>query len=261
MPVTKTTNGPGVGDAEAQRLEAIRRWEVLDCPTDEFARIATLAGKIFGVSYAVVTVIDAEWVWFRAHHGLAIDGIPRAEGLCDTVVRNGQRLVLPDARLDAASLTNPLVAGEMGLRLYAGAPLQTSDGHTIGTLAVLDPQPREVTATEEEILSGLAELVVREFELRLAARVRAAEDAEETSKQRTKAVNYQAAMTAHGVIGQAMGLVMAQRRCGSRAAFDTLRQISQDRNVKLAELARRLVDGAEAGLVGAGDGGRQPAHQ
>lgn len=164
-------------DPETERLEAIRRWQVLDVPPDGFENIAALAARVFDVPYAVVTVVDAERVWFRAHHGLEIDGIPWAPGLCDTVVRNGERLTLPDARLHAESLANPLVAGEFGLRFYAGAPLRTSDGHNLGTVAVLDQVPREVTQAEEEIISDLAAMVVREFELRLAARVKAAEDA------------------------------------------------------------------------------------
>jgi GAF domain-containing protein len=242
VPATEKTNRSDVApEADAKRLEAVRRWRILEVPPDGFEKIAALAAKIFDVPYAVVTVVDAERVWFRAHHGLEVDGIPMAPGLCHTVVRDGEPLVLPDARLHADSLTNPLVAGEFGLRFYAGAPLQTSDGYNLGSLAVLDQQPREVTPAEQEILSGLAAMVVREFELRLAARVQAAKDIENAEEQREKAGNFEAAMNTHGLIGQAMGIIMVQRRCDSRTAFDTLRKISQDRNIKLAELAHRLV--------------------
>lgn len=245
MSVADTTSVSMNPDIETERLEALRRWQVLDVPPDGFENVAALAARIFEVPYAVVTVVDAERVWFRAQHGLEIDGIPRAPGLCDTVVRNREPLTLPDARLHAESLANPLVAGEFGLRFYAAAPLCTSDGHPLGTVAVLDQVPREVTQSEEETLSDLAAMVVREFELRLAARVQAAEDAEDVSLERAKTINLQTALGTHGRIGQAMGLVMAQRRCDSDAAFDALRRASQDHNVKLAELAHRVVADAD----------------
>lgn len=243
---------------EAERLEAIRRWEILEVPPDRFEKLAALAGRIFEVPYAVVTVIDAERVWFRAHHGLEIDGIPRADGLCNTVVCTSEPLMLPDARRHAESLSNPLVAGEFGLRFYAGAPLRTSDGYTLGTLAVLDQQSRAITNKERDILAELSELVVREFELRLAARVQAAEDAERNLLEQAKASNLESALTSHGVIGQAIGILMAQRRCDSRTAFETLRKASNDRNLKLAELAHRMVIAAEREGAGRSSPSRLP---
>jgi GAF domain-containing protein len=230
---------------EAERLEAIYGWEILEVPPDSFEQIAALAARIFEVPYAVVTVVDKERVWFRAHHGLEADSTPRDDGLCNTVVCTGEPLILPDARLHPESLSNPLVAGEFGLRFYAGAPLRTSDGYTLGTLAVMDQQPREVTGKERDVLAGLSELVVREFELRLAARVRAADDAERTELEHNRASNLETALYSHGVIGQAMGLLMAQRRCDSRTAFGALRKASNERNLELAELAHRIVTAAE----------------
>lgn len=67
------------------------------------------------------------------------------------------------------SLANPLVAGELGLRFYAGVPLTTSDGYNLGTLCVIDLEPREVTDEHLATLQDLASLVMDELELRLAA--------------------------------------------------------------------------------------------
>lgn len=245
--------------AEAARLAAIRRWQVLEVPPDGFEAIATLAARIFAVPYAVVSVVDSDRVWFRAHHGLSVDGIDWAPGLCETVVHHDDALFLSDARLHEQSLSNPLVAGEFGLRFYAGAPLRTSDGYTLGALAVLDQHVREITDTEREILQGLAALVVREFELRMAARVQSTEDAAQTSAEHERAENFQTAMGTHGVIGQAIGLVMARRGCDSAAAFDVLRRASQNHNIKLAEVAHRIVDEAERNRLATSAGARDGA--
>lgn len=77
---------------------------------------------------------------------------------------------MTDALLDPRTVANPLVAGEMGLRFYAGAPLMTHDGHNLGFLCVIDLQPREVTGEQLAVLTDLAGLVMDELEIRRAVR-------------------------------------------------------------------------------------------
>jgi GAF domain-containing protein len=231
---------------EIRRLDAIRRWRVLDTAPECFEQIAAVAARIFDVPFAVVTVVDSEHIWFKAHHGLDIDSIPRNPGLCSSVVETSEPLILPDARLDPAALPNPLVAGEFGLRFYAAAPLTTSDGYDIGTLAVFDQCTRDVTTDEQAILTDLAGVVVREFEVRYAARVEVLAEQQETELERAKVANLDAALGTHGTIGQAMGIIMAQRGHPSEVAFDALRQVSQKCNTKVAEVARRLVEDFDA---------------
>jgi GAF domain-containing protein len=231
-----------VDKREVERLDAVRRWRVLDVPPDCFQQVAAVAARVFGVPYAVVSVVDTERVWFKARHGLDADSVARGPGLCGAVVETGRPLVLPDARLDPASLANPLVAGGLRLRFYAGAPLRTSDGYDLGALAVFDTLTRDVAAGEEATLVDLAGLVVRELEVRLSARVEVSAEQEEADLARVKADNLDATLGTYGTIGQAMGILMAQRGYPSVVAFDALRTVSQRRNVKLAEVARRLVD-------------------
>lgn len=227
---------------EARRLEAIRRWRVLDADPECFEQIAAVAARIFAVPYSVVSIVDAEHIWFKAHHGIELQSIPRCPGLCSTVIESGTPLSLVDARTHVESQLNPLVAGEFGLRFYAGAPLRTSDGYDIGTLGVFDQKNREITDSERQTLADLAGVVVREFEVRRAAMVEVIAEKEETELERSKSAHLRAALGSHGTIGQAMGILMAQRNYSSEAAFDALKAVSQKRNVKLAEVARRLVD-------------------
>jgi len=75
---------------------------------------------------------------------------------------------VPDALVDPHALANPLVAGEFGLRFYAGAQLTTWDGHNLGTICVIDREPRVIDDEGIATLEDLAAIVVHELELRLA---------------------------------------------------------------------------------------------
>jgi sigma-B regulation protein RsbU (phosphoserine phosphatase) len=160
-----------VSTDEAQRLAAVRRYAVLDTPPDgAFERITALAARLFDVPIAIVSIVDADRIWFKSHHGLDVDQIDREPGLCASAVLQDGPWLVNDASSDPRTLANPLVAGEMGLRFYAGVPLTTDDGFNLGTLCVIDQQPRELTDDEVASLSDLASVVMDELELRLAAR-------------------------------------------------------------------------------------------
>jgi sigma-B regulation protein RsbU (phosphoserine phosphatase) len=156
---------------EAQRLAAVRRYQVLDTPPDgAFERITALAARLFQVPISIVSIVDSDRIWFKSHHGLDVDQIDREPGLCASAVLQGEPWLVNDARTDPRTLANPLVAGDLGLQFYAGVPLTTHDGYNLGTLCIIDQQPRELTEAEVASLTDLARVVVDELELRLAAR-------------------------------------------------------------------------------------------
>ena len=158
--------------AEQERMDAVRRYDILDTPPDgAFDRIAAVAARIFGVPIAIVSVVDTDRIWFKAHHGLDVTQIDRAPGLCASAITGTDPWIINDAIADPRTLANPLVAGEFGLRFYAGAPLTTHDGFNLGTLCVIDQEPREVTEQETKLLVELAQVVVDELELRRSARL------------------------------------------------------------------------------------------
>jgi sigma-B regulation protein RsbU (phosphoserine phosphatase) len=156
---------------EARRLAAVRRYQVLDTPPDgAFERITSLAARLFDVPISIVSIVDADRIWFKSHHGLDAEQIDREPGLCASAVLQSEPWLVSDARNDPRTLANPLVAGELGLQFYAGVPLTTQDGYNLGTLCIIDQQPRELTDAEVASLSDLAQVVMDELELRLAAR-------------------------------------------------------------------------------------------
>jgi two-component sensor histidine kinase len=156
---------------EAERLAAVRRYDILDTPPDgAFDRITRIAARLFEVPISIVSIVDEDRIWFKSHYGLDVEAIPRGPGLCASAILDNKPWVLTDAKTDPRSLTNPLVAGDFGLRFYAGVPLRTHDGHNLGTLCVIDHEPRPITHTDIEQLTDLAAVVMDELELRLAAK-------------------------------------------------------------------------------------------
>ncbi|MEY4916333.1 MAG: hypothetical protein RL616_246 [Verrucomicrobiota bacterium] len=158
-------------NTESNRLSALRDYNVLDTPPDgAFDRITALAAYCFQTPIALVSLVDEDRIWFKSKHGLEADQIPRAPGLCGSATFSEGAYVVRNAVTDLRTLDNPLVTGALGLKFYAAAPLITHDGHRLGTFNVIDFNPREFSAAEEDRLKQFASLVMDQMELRLAAR-------------------------------------------------------------------------------------------
>ncbi len=156
---------------ETARLEALRRFEILDTPPDgAFDHLTAVAAALLQVPIAIVSLVDHDRIWFKSHHGLDASETEREPGFCSSAILSPEVYEVRDARVDARTLTNPLVVGQLGLRFYAAAPLRTRDGFNLGTLCVIDRKPRELTLSEAEMLKKLAAMVMDQMELRLAAR-------------------------------------------------------------------------------------------
>ena len=108
---------------EAERLDALRRYQILDTPPDgAFDHITEVAASLFRVPIAIVSLVDHDRIWFKSHHGLDAQQIGRDPGLCASAIISDEVYYLRDAPDDPRSLANPLVAGSLGLRFYAAAP-------------------------------------------------------------------------------------------------------------------------------------------
>jgi two-component sensor histidine kinase len=155
---------------EPQRMAAVRRYEILDTPADgSFDRVTAIAARGFNVPISIISIVDNDRIWFKSHHGLDVAQIGREAGLCASAILKNEPHILSDASKDIRSLANPLVAGDFGLRFYAGVPLTTSDGYNLGTLCVIDKEPRPITEEQIEDLKDLAAMVMDQLEFRLSA--------------------------------------------------------------------------------------------
>ncbi|MBD2095945.1 response regulator [Trichocoleus sp. FACHB-591] len=156
---------------ETERLAALHRYKILDTPSEAaFDRITTLAARLFDLPIALVSLVDESRAWFKSSVGFDACEVPRDATLCNFALLTNEPLIIPDTRKDERFACNPFVQSEPGLRFYAGAPLLTSDGLTLGTLCLLDTQPHEpLSPKQQATLVDLAAMVVDEMELRLAA--------------------------------------------------------------------------------------------
>ena len=171
MTLVDTSPRPILPENEAARMVAVRRYDILDTPPDgAFDRLTAIASRLFNVPIAIISVVDHDRIWFKSHQGLEVQQIDREPGLCASAILQAEPWILENAKTDPRSLSNPLVAGEFGLRFYVGVPLQTSDGFNLGTLCVIDREPRTVSHDQIENLKDLAATVMDQMELRLAAR-------------------------------------------------------------------------------------------
>jgi PAS domain S-box-containing protein len=178
---------------ETERLVALRRYQILDTPPDgAFDHIAAMAANFFHVPIAIVSLVDEDRIWFKSHHGIEASQVGRDPGLCASAILSPEVYHLRDALHDVRAMANPLVAGSLGLRFYAAAPLRTHDGFNLGTLCVIDRNPRDLTSDEAEMLTKMAGLVVDQMELRLAARkIAELQEAERTISEQLRQTNEQ----------------------------------------------------------------------
>ncbi|UQN05019.1 GAF domain-containing protein [Deinococcus sp. QL22] len=157
-------------DASGQeRLIELARLQILDTPPEAgFDRITALVARVLDVPYAAINFMDATRQWAKTSHGMPRGSIPRGFAPCDWVVEGGQAMIIDDMAEDARFAGTMAAKPPEGhdLHTYAGVPLKTEDGLSLGTLCVLDHQVRHFGARELEVLAALAEVVMDELALR-----------------------------------------------------------------------------------------------
>tara|TARA_R110002020_G_scaffold57582_2_gene158277 strand:- start:2747 stop:3835 length:1089 start_codon:yes stop_codon:yes gene_type:complete len=151
------------------RLKALYSYEILDTDREkDFDDIVKLAAEICGTAISVVNFIDADRQWFKAETGLGVRETPLATSICSHIILEEDFVEIPDTLLDPRMIDNPLCCSDPGLRFYAGALLRTADGLPLGTLCVLDYQPKSLTPLQRDTIRVLARQVMAQLEMRKA---------------------------------------------------------------------------------------------
>jgi len=157
-------------EREQERLDALRDYRILDTPPEQaFDDLTAVAAYVCDVPIALVSLVDTDRQWFKSTFGLEATETSRDVSFCAHAILQDDILVVQDTHLDARFAANPLVTSEPNIRFYAGVPLLSPEALPLGTLCVIDHEPRELNAAQILALEGIARQVVTQLELRLVS--------------------------------------------------------------------------------------------
>ena len=149
---------------ESKRLDTLRALNILDTsPEERFDRLTRLAKRLFGVPMALISLVDADRQWFKSCVGLEASETPRDVSFCGHAILGNEILMVPDALLDERFHDNPLVVGDPKIRFYAGCPLTVPNGSKLGTLCLIDVEPRTMDADDHALLRDLTRMAEQEI--------------------------------------------------------------------------------------------------
>ncbi|MBR0855380.1 adenylate/guanylate cyclase domain-containing protein [Bradyrhizobium liaoningense] len=154
---------------ETERLAALHALHIIDsAPETAYDEIAELAAKVCGCPVSYISFIDDDRRWLKTRYGLPADvtDAPRASAVCTTTICGAELLVIPDLKRDPRFQNSPMVSLEPPCRFYCGMPLITDEGYALGTLCVMDFEPRQLSFEQMEALRMLSHQVLAQLELR-----------------------------------------------------------------------------------------------
>jgi signal transduction histidine kinase len=157
-----------VPENETERLTALASYHILDTVAEEdFEELTLLASQICETPVALISLLDDKRQWFKSIIGSTLVETPKEYAFCaHTIAESADIMVVKDARRDTRFALNPLVTGDPNFVFYAGVPLLTEEGYALGTLCVLDVQPKELTEEQIKSLKILARQALTQMELR-----------------------------------------------------------------------------------------------
>jgi diguanylate cyclase (GGDEF)-like protein len=155
---------PSIPENEALRLATLKSLDILDTPPEErFDRVTRMARRMFGVSTALVSIVDEDRQWFKSKQGLDACETPRNVSFCGHAILGDDIFLVQNALHDERFADNPLVVGDPNIRFYAGCPLRAADGQKLGTLCIIDSEPRQFDHDDATALRDLASMVEGEL--------------------------------------------------------------------------------------------------
>lgn len=163
---------PDLPANEVERLKALEDYEILDTlPERDFDDITYIASQLCGTPISLISLIDTKRQWFKSNHGIDVRETARELSFCSHAINDpSQPFIIKDARQDGRFEDNALVTGDPNIIFYAGIPLVNPEGYPLGTLCVIDQQPRTLTPEQLQALEALARMVMRHLEERRTVR-------------------------------------------------------------------------------------------
>lgn len=156
---------PPLPEDEVTRVETLHSYDILDSvPEERYDRLTRLAKRLFDVPIALVSLIDTDRQWFKSVQGLDARETSREISFCGHAILGNEIFEVPDAELDERFHDNPLVKDNPSIRFYAGCPLTVGNGSKLGTLCLIDKEPKKLSEEDKVLLRDLAKLVELEIQ-------------------------------------------------------------------------------------------------
>lgn len=152
---------------ERTRLQALLDYQILDTlPEENFDDLTMLASQVCQTPIALISLIDEKRQWFKSKIGLTGTETAREISFCGHAIHSPSTFIVKDSSKDERFFDNPTVINAPHAIFYAGAPLRTPSGEAIGTLCVVDHEPRELSPEQISFLEILSRQVIAQLELR-----------------------------------------------------------------------------------------------
>jgi diguanylate cyclase (GGDEF)-like protein/PAS domain S-box-containing protein len=165
-PKDKPMHREGLKD-EIRRLSVLAEYKLVDTAREQqYDDMVLLATRLCKTPIAVISLITSDRQWFKASIGLDVRETSREIAFCNHTVQQEDIFLVEDSLRDPRFASNPLVLGSPYLRFYAGVPLTSNEGYAIGSLAVMDTEPRSLDPDCLDSLRILAHDVMVQLEMR-----------------------------------------------------------------------------------------------
>ncbi len=159
---------PKKHNRENERLKYLESYSILDTlPEIDYDNLTAIASEICNTPISLVSIIDNKRQWFKSHHGLSVSETPKEYAFCAHAINDPNNVfIVQDARKDDRFFDNPLVTGEPHVIFYAGVPLIDSNQLPLGTLCVIDHEPKLLSQSQINSLKALSNQIMNLLELR-----------------------------------------------------------------------------------------------
>lgn len=154
---------------EQERLQNLEKYKILYSKSEPiFDQLAALTATLLNVPMAMINFVDKDMVWTKSNqHGEGGTEVERGTSLCSLAILKDHVTVFENTLEEPILISNPMVAGEFGLRFYAAAPITTPEGFNIGAVCILDKETRVFTDEDQTKLEWVAGLVQKEIQKRI----------------------------------------------------------------------------------------------
>lgn len=227
---TSKNHSTPIPSNEKERLDALHSYRIVNTtPEERFDSLTQIAAYICDSSIALISLIDTNRLWFKSKIGMKDFEIPRDVSFCQYTITQDEIFEIENALMDERFQNNPYVLGPPNIRFYAGTPLKTPEGFNIGTLCVLDTEPKSLNSKQKTILKVLSNQIIANFELIKKNRelVLIQEKKEELQKSKSQFfanMSHEIRTPVHGILGITGLLSETELQPEQKEYVDTIRR-------------------------------------